>query len=188
MEVFYIEESQLYKKISRKQNRVPVLVFIVWALILIAISGVCYAMLQALPVKFTKKSTISYPITNGNVQITSFNNTWTKSDQSREGVVTSSYLPEVELTFGADTTQSIICFFENAEGEIIGDSVSLTVENGTVNGEKTHKFTGTKGFSEEAVFNSYVYSTDNFWNIVVQSVDSENQINLITKIPLPPNL
>ena len=158
------------------------------ALLICALSGVGYTMWQQLPIIVETDQALKFPITSEGVTITKADHRWVRPHAEDQVESNTVYFPKVELTYGPATNANFICFFENNDGEVIGDGVTFTVKNGNYAGSNVHTFHCSAGYQELAHYKSYSYSEAPFWHLVIQKNVTGAAPELITKIPLPPTL
>ena len=157
--------------------------------LLLVFSALAYSMWCYLPVNVIPSEKLTFPLTREGVTITQSSHQWRAvepGDQVQPGTL---YVPEVQLEFSDDTSADFICFFEDNEGTLMGDSFTFEVRNGTVEKQATHELQSSAGFADEANYRGYKYSSAPFWHLVIQKNQSNTLLppKLIARIPLPPH-
>ena len=144
-------------------------------------------MWQSLPVQVEETVDLTFPLSKEGVTLADTSHQWREvepTDTVKQGTL---YVPHIALQFGDDTTATFICFFEDNEGNLIGDSINFKVEKGKIAQQTTHTFHCSCGFTDTAIYKGYQYSEAPFWHLVLQKSQRHKPPTLIARIPLPPN-
>ena len=114
---------------------------------------------------------VDFPVKGENVVVKSIESYWRKPDREKDkGVqMDARFIPAADIRLKSSGTGALRIFFENPEGERIGDSVTRAFSNGSFDetGEDTISIYATGGFENLGEHNDYLSEKVKFWRIVV---------------------
>ena len=103
----------------------------------------------------------------------------------------TKFIPAAEITLDSSGSGFLRFLFENPQGDLIGDSVTLVIRSGNFeeNNQKTATINATGGFKDLGDYNEYLTEQVRFWKLVVLEggTDSEDQaFNSLLRMPISP--
>ena len=114
---------------------------------------------------------VDFPVKGESVVIRKIDTYWRKPDREVDlGVrLKAKFIPAAEVKLKSSGSGSLRFFFENPEGERIGDSVTLAFSGGSFDksGEESAHFNATSGFEDVGAYNDYLTEKVHFWYLVV---------------------
>ncbi len=121
---------------------------------------------------------VDLPIEGQFVHINHFSTYWKSPEKNDEHKIGAIILPSATITLSPNTpkTAALRIFFHNQDDQIIGDPITLPIENGVFKKQNnpnikitkqglTAEITCSDGFHEEGDYNAYVLDKDIYWNI-----------------------
>lgn len=114
---------------------------------------------------------VDFPVKGESVVIRKIDTYWRKPDREVDlGVrLKAKFIPAAEVQLKSSNSGSLRFFFENPQGERIGDPVTLAFSGGSFDksgGESAH-FHSTSGFEDVGAYNDYLTEKVHFWYLVV---------------------
>ena len=114
---------------------------------------------------------VDFPVKGESVVIRKIDTYWRKPDREVDlGVrLNAKFIPAAEVKLKSSGSGSLRFFFENPEGERIGDSVTLAFSGGSFDksGGESARFNATSGFEDVGAYNDYLTEKVHFWYLVV---------------------
>jgi hypothetical protein len=126
--------------------------------------------------------TTDFPVAGEKVTIESLETWWREpvrsGDEVDVGVVIEAELipcARIQLQEGGSTTLQVS--FRDAEDNLIGDTINLTVENGRFARSDSPEVTihGTDGFQDAAMINAYVQQDIDPWSLVIVEAEGDEE-------------
>ena len=140
--------------------------------------------------------TADFPVQGTSLVIDDIETYWRKPDASKDrGIKTDAvHIPAGMITLGKDSKSAALrIFFENDEGDLVGDPITLTISNGKFSrsGKNSAEVYCTHGFSEIGDLPAYLTNQIEPWSLIVRegpSADARgNQFKEILRLPIAPN-
>ncbi|MBI22200.1 MAG: hypothetical protein CMN05_01195 [Roseibacillus sp.] len=141
--------------------------------LLLALVGVMIIALRLFFNDINTKSTddVDFPVKGDNVVIKKIDTYWRKTDREKDtGVqLNTKFIPAAEVLLKSSEEGSLRFFFENPEGDLVGDPVTLTFSGGNFRetGEKNADIHATGGFEDLGDYNEYLTEKVHFWHLIV---------------------
>ena len=114
---------------------------------------------------------VDFPVKGESVVIRKIDTYWRKPDREVDlGVrLNAKFIPAADVKLKSSGSGSLRFFFENPEGERIGDSVTLAFSGGSFDksGGESARFNATSGFEDVGAYNDYLTEKVHFWYLVV---------------------
>ena len=136
---------------------------------------------------------VDFPVEGKHLTIRNIETYWRKVDpESDSGVqLDTKFIPAAEITLDSSGSGFLRFLFENPQGDLIGDSVTLVIRSGNFeeNNQKTATINATGGFKDLGDYNEYLTEQVRFWKLVVLEggTDSEDQaFNSLLRMPISP--
>ena len=114
---------------------------------------------------------VDFPVKGDNVVIKKIETYWRETDREKDTSVqlNTKFIPAAEVMLKSSEEGSLRFFFENPEGDLVGDPVTLTFSGGNFRetGEKKAGFHATGGFEDLGDYNEYLTEKIHFWHLIV---------------------
>ena len=114
---------------------------------------------------------VDFPVEGKNVVVKKIDTFWRKVDRERDvGVqLKAKFIPAAEVTLKSSGSGSLRFFFENPEGERIGDPVTLAFSDGKFEDSEgaTTGLHSTGGLEDLGAYNEYLTEKVHFWHLIV---------------------
>jgi hypothetical protein len=114
---------------------------------------------------------VDFPVKGDNVVIKKIETYWREIDREKDTSVqlNTKFIPAAEVMLKSSEEGSLRFFFENPEGDLVGDSVTLTFSGGNFHetGEKKAGIHATGGFEDLGDYNEYLTEKIHFWHLIV---------------------
>ena len=112
-----------------------------------------------------------FPVRGENILIKNIETYWRKADREKDiGIqLNAKFVPAAEVTLKSSEDGVLRFFFENPEGELVGDPVTRTFSGASFRdtGEKTTYIHATGGFEDLGDYNDYLTEKVDFWHLIV---------------------
>jgi hypothetical protein len=114
---------------------------------------------------------VDFPVKGDNLVIREIETYWRKPDRETDlGVrLSAKFIPAADIELKESGSGALRFFFENPEGDRVGDSVTLAFSGGSFDksGSETASFNGTSGLVDIGDYNDYLTEKVHFWHLVV---------------------
>lgn len=160
------EEAPLFPRYSRRE--------VIWlgalGLVLLLV-GAYFLKLFFGDINTSTPDEVDFPVKGGSVVIREIQTFWRKPDREVDkGVrLEAKFIPAAEIRLKSSGSGSLRFFFENPEGDLVGDSVTLEFAGGSFeqSGDDTASIYATSGFEDLGAYNDYLTEQVHFWHLVV---------------------
>ncbi len=113
-----------------------------------------------------------FPVRGENIVIKDIETYWRKPDREKDiGIqLNAKFVPAAEVTLKSSGDGVLRFFFENPEGELVGDPVTRTFSGASFRdtGEKTTHVHSTGGIEDLGDYNEYLTEKIDFWHLIVK--------------------
>lgn len=126
-----------------------------------------------------KAPAVSFPVKGTSVTIEEVRTAWREpsrtGDARDRGVrLDIRLMPVADITLKGSGSGQLRFIFQNADGEIIGDTITETIANGQFGGQnKTIEIHSTDGFEDKALFNNYTQKQIRSWTLSIYEVNAQ---------------
>ena len=137
---------------------------------------------------------VKFPVKGDKVVIGGIETFWRKPDREVEKVSLEAQLipcAMIKLKSGTGDCRLRI-FFENEEGDYVGDPITLAVSDGTFNTSGTAEIDvhGTEGFEHEGQYAAYLTESFRFWHLNILEGPATDQdgarFEKLTRVTISP--
>ena len=136
---------------------------------------------------------VAFPVKGEHLTIGTIETYWRKVDPETDPGVQlgTKLIPAAQISLKSAGSGSLRFLFENPQGDLIGDSVTLIASGGHFLDSKqnTTSIRATGGFKDLGDYNEYLTEQVRFWTLVVLEggPDSGNQVfNPLIRMPISP--
>ncbi len=136
---------------------------------------------------------VDFPVKGEHLTIGTIETYWRKVDPETDSGVQlgTKLIPAARISLKSSGSGSLRFLFENPQGDLIGDSVTLIASGGNFLDSKqsTTSIRATGGFKDLGDYNEYLTEQVRFWKLVVLEggPDSGNQVfNPLIRMPISP--
>ena len=125
---------------------------------------------------------VNFPVKGEHLTIAKIETYWRKVNPELDTGVQlgTKFIPAARVFLKSSGSGSLRFLFENPEGDLVGDSVTLTASSGTFleNKEPSADIRATGGFKDLGDYNEYLIEQVRFWKLVVLEggPDSESEV------------
>ena len=114
---------------------------------------------------------VDFPVKGDNVVIKKIKTYWRETDREKDITVqlNTKFIPAAEVMLKSSDEGSLRFFFENPDGDLVGDPVTLTFSGGNFRetGGKKADIHATGGFDDLGDYNEYLTEKVHFWHLIV---------------------
>jgi hypothetical protein len=144
---------------------------VILAVILLSLAVYAYGLFKSNINTVGSPDDVDFPVKGAQIVIGKIETYWRKPDRGKDHVKLDAHLipcAEIKLKSGSGASR-LRCFFENADGDFVGDPVSLNVEDGefSSSGSAEEVINATDGFEHEGQYNAYITEQIAFWYLNV---------------------
>lgn len=114
---------------------------------------------------------VDFPVKGDNLVIREIETYWRKPDRETDlGVrLSTKFIPAADIELKESGSGALRFFFEDPEGDRVGDSVTLAFSGGSFDksGRETASLYGTSGLVDIGDYNDYLTQKVHFWYLIV---------------------
>jgi len=139
----------------------------------LALVGVMIIALRIFLADINTSSTddVDFPVKGDKVVIKNIRTYWRETDREKDITVqlNTKFIPAAEVMLKSSDEGSLRFFFENPEGDLVGDPITLTFSDGNFGetGETKADIHATGGFEDLGDYNEYLTEKVHFWHLIV---------------------
>ncbi len=139
----------------------------------LALVGVMIIALRIFLTDINTSSTddVDFPVKGDKVVIKNIRTYWRETDREKDITVqlNTKFIPAAEVMLKSSDEGSLRFFFENPEGDLVGDPITLTFSDGNFGetGETKADIHATGGFEDLGDYNEYLTEKVHFWHLIV---------------------
>ena len=136
---------------------------------------------------------VDFPVQGKHLNVAKIETYWRKVDRETDTGVQlgTKFIPVADITLKDSGNGTLRFLFENPQGDLIGDSVTLVARAGTFenSNQRTATIHATGGFKDAGDYNEYVTEQVRFWKLVILEgpADTQDQpLSPLLRMPISP--